>query len=208
MTGIIDYGMGNLLSVMNALEFLGAEPQLCRHPRDLEDADRLVLPGVGAFGDCMRSLQESGFDDALNHHVMAAHKPILGICLGMQVMARRGTERGDHEGLGWFDAEVIPIRPDDPGLAIPHVGWNNVVSRSGCPLFDGLPAEPDLYFVHSFFMDCRDSADVVASCDYGGAVTAAVMKRNVFATQFHPEKSQDHGLRILQNFIEWNPMPC
>ncbi len=132
-------------------------------------------------------------------------KPTLGICLGMQVMAKKSLEGGEFEGLGWFDAEVIRLSPAEANMRVPNIGWNDISYRKDVPLFSRLPAKPDFYLVHSYFMNATDANDVVATYDYSHAVTAAVLKNNIFATQFHPEKSQDHGLRILANFIEWKP---
>jgi glutamine amidotransferase len=203
LVAVVDYGMGNLRSVANALELLGARVVVAARPEDFTGADRIVLPGVGAFKDCMGNLTARGFTGPLEACRLAG-KPILGICLGMQAMARRGFEFGEHAGLGWFDADVVRLTPSDPGLRIPQIGWNEVSWKPGCPLFQGLREGSDFYFVHSFQMLCGE-ADLAASCDYGGPVTAAVMKGSVFATQFHPEKSQDHGLKVLENFLEWTP---
>lgn len=205
VVGIVDYGMGNLLSVLHALEMAGAEARICREPEELLRAERLVLPGVGAFGDCMRNLTERGLEEALREAVLKRGRPILGICLGMQAMAQRGFEGGEHAGLGWFAADVVRLQPQDPTLRVPHVGWNDVSFRGESPLFRGLPDGPDFYFVHSYAMQCRQQGDVAATCDYGGAFTCAVRKDNIFATQFHPEKSQDYGLKVLENFLRWNP---
>jgi len=205
MIAVVDYGMGNLLSVFNGLQMVGGEAKVCPDPRELETADRIVLPGVGAFPDCAHNLKTTGFWDALNREVLEKKKPILGICLGMQVMARRGSEVRPCEGLGWFDAEVVRMTPAEASLRVPQIGWNEVSFRAESPLFRGLKCPTDFYFVHSFFMRCASSDDVDATCDYGGPVTAAVRKGNIFATQFHPEKSQDFGLRVLENFLAWNP---
>ncbi len=205
MTGIVDYGMGNLLSVFNAFEMAGGNAFICSRPEELQKAERLVLPGVGAFRDCMRNLTEKGFTEVLDDYVNRLCRPVLGICLGMQAMARRGFEGGEFRGLGWFDADVVRLRPSDPSLRVPQIGWNDVSWRTGSDLFGGLPQSCDFYFVHSYYMKCSDDRDVEASCDYGGEVTAAVRKNNVFATQFHPEKSQDHGLKMIANFLGWRP---
>ena len=205
MIAVIDYGMGNLLSVFNGLQMVGADARICTAPQDLADAERIILPGVGAFPDCAKNLKTTGFWDALNHEVLEKKKPILGICLGMQVMAKRGSEVQPCEGLGWFDAEVVRMTPADAVLRVPQIGWNDVSFREGSPLFKGLKCPTDFYFVHSFFMKCANPEDVDATCDYGGAVTAAVRRDNIFATQFHPEKSQDYGLRVLENFLSWMP---
>ena len=203
--GIIDYGMGNLLSVYHAVEAVGHDPVLCRHPEDLQAADCLILPGVGAFPDCLRNLHRTGLAEALQEAVVRGGKSILGICLGMQAMARKGFEGSECDGLGWFDAEVVRLAPADPTLRVPHVGWNQVQCPPASPLFRGLPATPEFYFVHSYYMKCQRRSEVLAECDYGGPVTAAVGRDNIFATQFHPEKSQEHGLRVLSNFLSWNP---
>ncbi len=205
MIGVIDYGMGNLWSVRNALELLGADVKICTVPVDLAEVERIYLPGVGAFRDCMANLKQKGFSEALRDAVIRQGKPIIGVCLGMQAMARRSFEGGDYEGLGWIDAEVVRLEPDDPSLRVPQIGWNDVRYRPISPLFAGLPPSPDFYFVHSFSLRVNDPAIVDATCDYGGPVTAAVLQNNIFATQFHPEKSQDYGLTLMKNFLNWNP---
>jgi glutamine amidotransferase len=201
MIGIVDYGMGNLLSVQSAFEMLGADVKIINEPDNLSGCGKIVLPGVGAFGDCMRNLEQKGFVKKLNEEVILKEKPILGICLGMQVMAKTGYEGGKFAGFGWFDADVEIMNPDDKSLKIPHVGWNNISFKKDFPLLKNLPANPDVYFVHSYYMKCKNEDDVCATFDYGGIFTAAVCKKNISATQFHPEKSQDYGLKILENFI-------
>lgn len=204
--GIIDYGMGNLCSVYSALETLGANPMICQEAADLSRVKKIILPGVGAIGDCIQNLKSKGFIEVLNHQVIEQGKPILGICLGMQVMAKCSYEGGIHKCLGWFDAEVVRLKPSDLNLRVPHVGWNNINYSSESILFSNLPPSPDLYFVHSYHMRCNDSQDRIASCEYGGNVTVAIQKRNIVAVQFHPEKSQDYGLTILENFLHWQPL--
>lgn len=206
MIGIVDYGMGNLLSVYSAFDYLGIDVTICKTPEELEHADRIVIPGVGAFKDCIGKLRSENFVSRLNEEVLVKKKPTLGICLGMQVMASRSFEGGVHEGLGWFDADVIKLHPNDPALRIPNIGWNEISHREGFPLFKGIPQLADLYLVHSYYVKCNDSQNVVATYDYTFPVTAAITKGNIFATQFHPEKSQDFGLRILENFLNWNPV--
>lgn len=203
--GIIDYGMGNLLSVYHAVEMAGGNAKICSTPQELAQVQRIVLPGVGAFRDCIKNLTEKGFVDALNEAVYQQGKPIMGICLGMQVMARRSFEGGEYQGLGWFEADVVRLQPDDHSLRVPQIGWNDVTYRPDSILFAGHPEEPDFYFVHSYYMMCDRSEDIQATCDYGGPITAAVGKDNIVATQFHPEKSQDYGLLVLQNFLKWCP---
>jgi glutamine amidotransferase len=205
MIGIIEYGMGNLRSVFHALESLGAEARLLRRAEELRGAERLVLPGVGAFRDCMHNLTSRGFADALHEEVRGRGKPILGICLGLQAMARRSFEGGEYAGLGWFEADVVRLQPTEARLRIPHIGWNSVHLHTTNSLFADVPDEADFYFVHSYHMQCDLPADVMATTEYGQTVTAAVRKGNIFATQFHPEKSQDHGLRLLENFLRWRP---
>lgn len=204
MIGIVDYGMGNLLSVYSAFDYLGAQVTICKQPEALKDVDRIVIPGVGAFKDCIDKIRDTGFDQSLNEEVIKKGKPTLGICLGMQVMANRSFEDGEFEGLGWFNADVIKLSPAMANMRVPNIGWNDISYAPGIALFEGLPQRPDFYLVHSYFMNAEPS-DVVATYDYSQPVTAAVLKNNIFATQFHPEKSQDYGLKILENFLEWNP---
>ncbi|MGC9976220.1 MAG: imidazole glycerol phosphate synthase subunit HisH [Syntrophales bacterium] len=205
MVGIVDYGMGNLLSVVHALEMVGAKVKICSYPQELRDTYQIVLPGVGAFRDCMLNLDGRGFTEVLNQAVFEQGKPILGICLGMQAMARKSYEGGVYAGLSWFDAEVVRLQPVDPSLRIPHIGWNEISFKENNLLFSGVRPSSDFYFVHSYYMKCENEMEVYATCDYGGSFTAAVLKNNIFATQFHPEKSQDYGLKILENFLKWRP---
>jgi glutamine amidotransferase len=205
MIGIVDYGMGNLLSVYSAFDYLGAEVKVCKHPEELLTVDRIVIPGVGAFKDCIDKIISTGFKEVLDEQVLQRGKPILGICLGMQVMAKIGLEGGENKGLGWFDATIVKLSPNYPTLRIPNIGWNDVSFDPNIFLFKGVPQNADFYHVHSYFMDVNDPSDIVATYEYRQRVTAAVLKDNIFATQFHPEKSQDHGLKILENFIVWKP---
>jgi imidazole glycerol-phosphate synthase subunit HisH len=199
---IIDYGMGNVRSLSNALEYLGADVMLSADPQELADADRLLLPGVGAFGDAMAAINASGLRDTLDRLAMVEKKPVLGVCLGMQLFAKWSDEHGGHAGLGWLDAEVKRIVAAPPAK-VPHVGWNAVSFAADEWLFKGLPSgESDYYFVHSFHMICADPADVAGTTDHGGTVTAAVRRGNLVAAQFHPEKSQDNGLQLLTNWLE------
>jgi len=204
MIAIVDYGMGNLLSVHNALRMVGADPRVCQKAEDIASADRVVVPGVGAFGDAMLNLRSSGLVEALNA-AKGSGKPMLGICLGMQIMGRRGFEFGEHAGLDWFRADVVKIRPADTTFRVPQIGWNNLTLHRRHPVLAGIPENADFYFVHSFHLVCEDASDLVASCDYAQQVTAAVGRDNVFATQFHPEKSQEYGLKLLENFVKWSP---
>jgi imidazole glycerol-phosphate synthase subunit HisH len=202
---IVDYGMCNLDSVRRAFEELGAHATIVGDPAGLERADRIVLPGVGAFPDAMRNLRAQGFDDALTKHVLDAGAPFLGICLGMQLLATAGHEVTPTAGLSWFDAEVVRLQPDTAGVRVPHIGWNEVDTVGGPgadALFAGIPPRADFYFVHSFHVACRHDADVLATTPYCGSFASAIGRDNVFAVQFHPEKSQQHGLRLLRNFLE------
>lgn len=211
---IVDYGSGNLHSAAKALERAarevnGGAVRVTSDPDVVRHADRVVLPGVGAFADCQRGLQAvTGMVEALNEVVGARARPFLGICVGLQLLAERGLEHGESAGLGWIKGEVVRLAPSDPGLKIPHMGWNTLALDRSHPLFDGIATGPDgwhAYFVHSYHMHLTDGADRLAATDYGGAVTAAVARGNVAGTQFHPEKSQRLGLALLANFLKWRP---
>lgn len=199
MIGIIDYGLGNLRSVAGAVARSGAEPLITSKVSDLEAAEKLILPGVGAFGDGMAKLGRLGLVDALNRLVLEKKRPILGICLGAELMADESDEFGRHRGLGWLRAHVTRMEPR--GLRVPHVGWNEVKQTAPSVLFADVPDRSLFYFVHSYEIRCDDPALVVGTCEYGGAVTAVLQRDNVYGTQFHPEKSQRHGLTLLQNFL-------
>lgn len=202
MVVIIDYGLGNLRSVAGAVHRLGHPFRVSRQRADLEAADRLILPGVGAFGDGMKNLRELGLVDVLNDLVLGRCKPILGICLGCQLLARESFEFGHHEGLGWIDASVVRLEPGDPSLRVPHVGWNDLVQKRPCVLWEGVPPGALFCYVHSFHLRCGDPEVVTGECPYGGTFVAAVRRGNIYGTQFHPEKSQLHGLTVLRNFLE------
>jgi glutamine amidotransferase len=206
MIGIVDYGMGNVRSVVNALAWIGEDAEVTSDPARLDAADRLILPGVGAFGDAMDHLREGDLIPVLERQVKEKGKPLLAICLGLQLLAKSSTEHGRHEGLGWLDADVVRFDTNGRGLKIPHMGWNEAPPAREHALFAGLRRDQFVfYFVHSFHIVCRDERDVAASCTYGKPFAAAVARGNVFATQFHPEKSQDSGLQILTNFASWKP---
>lgn len=196
--GIIDYGMGNLGSVRNALESIGAEVSIVDRGEGLADVGAVILPGVGAFGVGMEGLRSRGFVEALETNVRERRKPMLGICLGLQLFARWGRELGDHQGLGWFDGEVARLPPGD-GLRIPHIGWNDV-EASG-PLFEGIPSPSAFYFVHSYCFVPTDPSIVSGRTEYGARFVSAISSENVHAVQFHPEKSHKYGIRLLQNFV-------
>ena len=200
---IINYGMGNVRSVAKAFEAVGAEVCVSDQPSDILAASRIVLPGVGAFGDGMKNLISLELVDLLREQVMEQGKPFLGICLGMQLLALHGHEHGVHPGLGWLPAESIKLEPDDSDLKIPHVGWNDVEIKSGSGLFNGLEEHPSFYFVHGFHLDCSEPDMTSATFDYGGKFIAAIQHNNIFGTQFHPEKSQKTGAQIIRNFVAW-----
>jgi glutamine amidotransferase len=207
---LIDYGSGNIASAAKALARAAGETNqeitVTADPDKVREADRIVLPGVGAFADCMQGLKAvPGLIDALNESVIKKGKPFLGICVGMQLMARDGREFGVHKGLGWIDGEVVPMTPADPALKIPHMGWNEVVTLQNHPVFAGIDKGAHAYFVHSFELKPQRRGDLLATTDYGGPVTAAVGRANLVGTQFHPEKSQAVGLRLLSNFLSWSP---
>ena len=198
---IVDYGLGNLGSVAGAVDRLGFKPVVTYDPGELAGAEKLILPGVGAFGDGMAKLRERGLTSVLSDLVHDKKKPILGICLGCQLFARKSYEYGEHEGLGWVDAEVIPIAPEDPSLRVPHVGWNDLNAVRDSVLFESLPDNPVVYYVHSFHVAFGAQDAVTATTEYGGSIVAAYQQGNIYATQFHPEKSQQSGLTILKNFL-------
>ena len=203
MVVVVDYGICNVRSVVKALEMVGATVRVSSAARDLEEAERIVLPGVGAFEHGMTNLAARGLIEPLANQVLGKGKPFLGICLGMQLLARTSDEFGVHEGLGWLPATVKAFAPEPAGLKVPHIGWTEVALDRASPLFAGVSKAPSFYFVHSYHMVC-DTADLVAaSAEYGLRFTAAVQRDNIFATQFHPEKSQDDGLRLLENFLQW-----
>lgn len=199
--GIIDYGLGNKASVAGAVERLGHDPVITAEPARLASCDKLILPGVGAFGDGMGKLRERGLVGALDELVLRNKKPILGICLGAQLICQSSDEFGMHDGLGWAPAQVRRIRPANPTLRVPHVGWNELAQVKTSRLLDGVPADALVYYVHSHCILADDSGIVTAVCDYGLSFVAAFEFDNIYASQFHPEKSQRHGLAILGNFL-------
>lgn len=212
---IVDYGSGNLHSAAKAVERAAREcdyagpVRVTSDPREVAQADRIILPGVGAFADCRRGLDAvDGMTDQLIDSVRARGRPFLGICVGMQLLAERGLEHGVTEGLGWIKGEVRKIEPSDEALKIPHMGWNTLDVRRQHPLLDDIRVGADglhAYFVHSYHLAPSDTSDMVAEADYGGAVTAIVARDNVAGTQFHPEKSQKLGLALIANFLKWKP---
>ncbi|WP_454884544.1 imidazole glycerol phosphate synthase subunit HisH [Sphingomonas oryzagri] len=207
MLALIDYGAGNLRSVENALRAARApDVTVTADPDTVRRADRIVLPGVGAFGACMSALSSlDGMIDALNERVVDMGAPFLGICVGMQLMANAGEEMGIYPGLGWIEGTVRHL-PDTPGLKVPHMGWNDVVPAQEHPLPPHpLIAPGEAYFLHSYAFDVADPSELVATTDHGGPVTAAIGRDNMLGVQFHPEKSQAYGLALLGRFLEWKP---
>jgi imidazole glycerol-phosphate synthase subunit HisH len=206
MIAIVDYGMGNLRSVLNAFEAINAPARLTTSIADLREASAIVVPGVGAFGDGMRNLTALGVIEALAEEVLVRKKPYLGICLGMQFLAREGREHGVTGGLGWLGGVVRRLAPGDPACKVPHMGWNDVAVTRECELFRDIDERPVFYFLHGFQLDPAGEAPVeaavVATASHGERVTAAVQRDNVFGVQFHPEKSQEAGLQVLRNFTK------
>jgi glutamine amidotransferase len=202
IAGIVDYGLGNLRSVAGAVRRLGHEPLVSSDADELAGADKLILPGVGAFGDGMQNLRDRGLVEVLDRLVRGEGKLILGICLGAQLLARDSEEFGFHEGLGWIDASVRRIDPSAAGLRVPHVGWNELHREGESVLFNGLSEEPLFYFVHSFHIEPDQPGLVKGTCEYGTRLAAVVERDNIYGTQFHPEKSQQDGLALLGNFLD------
>lgn len=200
---LVDYGAGNLKSVENALRAAGGTGiAVTADPAVVRGADRIVLPGVGAFANCMNALRAiPGMIEAMDEVVVRRARPFLGVCVGMQLMADAGEEHGRHPGLGWIRGTVRLMECADPALKIPHMGWNDVIPDRAHPLI--VPGEA--YFLHSYKFDVDDMADRIASTDHGGAITAAVGRANMIGVQFHPEKSQRYGLDFLGRFLEWRP---
>ncbi len=197
---IIDYQMGNVRSVANAFESLDCQVLISNQAQEIESADRVVLPGVGAFGEGMSHLKELGLIPVLKRQILEKKKPFLGICLGMQLMADRGFEFGDHEGLGWIPGTVK--RLETGNLPLPHVGWNNLEIVNPSPILDRMQNGADFYFVHSFHFDPKAAQNLSACCDYGEAFAAVIRQENIYGVQFHPEKSQKAGKILLENFVK------
>ena len=211
---IVDYGSGNLHSARKALERAareggGAEIRLTRDPEEVRKAERIILPGVGAFADCRSGLDAiDGMIEVLNEAVIEQGRPFLGICVGMQLMATRGLEHEVTPGLDWISGDVVAIQPADKNLKIPHMGWNTLSVRRDHRLLDGIPTGENglhAYFVHSYHLKTSSPDLLIAETDHGGALTAIVARDNLIGTQFHPEKSQTLGLALLRNFLQWRP---
>jgi len=201
MIAIIDYNMGNLRSVQNAFNKIGAETKIVKDPDKLEAFDKVILPGVGAFGDAMEHLKKTGMQEAISAYAKGGN-PMLGVCLGMQLLFETSEEFGNHAGLGLIEGEVkaFDITRFQTALKVPHMGWNDIVVKES-PLFDGLPKSFYLYFVHSFHVECEEKY-IIGKTHYGYDFPSAVQKENIYGFQPHPEKSHENGLKILQNFTE------
>ncbi len=211
-TAIVDYGSGNLRSAekafARALDEAGEAGRVLvtADPDEVAGADRIVLPGVGAFADCRAGLFGlDGMVEAMEEAVAAKGRPFLGICVGMQLMAERGLEHGVHEGLGWLPGNVVALEPADPGVKVPHMGWNSLSAVADHAVLDGLGAGDHVYFVHSYRFAPAEKAHMLAASDHGGRFAAVVGHGNLIGTQFHPEKSQVNGLRLIANFLAWRP---
>lgn len=212
MITIIDYGSGNLRSAAKSFERAAQEAGLkekvvvTSDPEVAAKADRIVLPGVGAFKDCRDGLNAlDGMRDALEEAVINRAVPFFGICVGMQLMATRSLEYGETDGFGWIEGDVSALVPEDPSLKIPHMGWNELKLEGDHILLDGLKNGDHVYFVHSYHVAAKKQDEVLATVDYGGSVTAMIGRDNLIGTQFHPEKSQGAGLRLISNFLKWKP---
>jgi glutamine amidotransferase len=209
---LIDYGSGNLRSAEKALaraaadSGTGHEILVTADANRIADAERIVLPGVGAFADCMRGVSSIlGMVDALEDAVLKRGVPFLGICVGMQLLAEVGREHGDHKGLGWISGDVVRLEPAEPHLKVPHMGWNALSLLQPHALFEGMDDGTDVYFVHSYYIRPRDPAHILATTEYAGSIPAIVGRDNIAGTQFHPEKSQGAGLAFLERFLKWRP---
>ncbi len=200
-TAIVDCGMGNISSVANAVTAISKPPIIATTPHQLDSADRVILPGVGAFADGMHNLQAGGWIEALEKHVRIKGKPLLGICLGMQLLATTGTEHRHHQGLNWIPGTVIRLESSDPNIRIPHIGWNEVCVKQETGLYKNCPEKPCFYFVHSYAL-CPDNKDIITgTCNHGAEFAASIECENIWATQYHLEKSQKVGLTVLSNFL-------
>ena len=200
--GIVNYGMGNLASVSRALESLGYAPFVANYPDELRNASRIVLPGVGAFAEGMDRLASGGWTGEIRRLVREERRPLLGICLGMQFLAARGSEGGEREGLGFIDGEIVHLAEQGCNERIPHVGWNEMHIARTDPLFETIPEGTDYYFVHSFGFRVAEPRCLLGTVNYGVEIAAVVRDDNVWGTQFHPEKSSKAGLQLLRNFVE------
>lgn len=200
---IIDYGMGNLRSVQKKFHRVGAVAEISSDPLSIANADKLVLPGVGHFYHGIKQLKELKIWDVLNESVLQKKTPILGICLGMQLMANESNEGGINKGLGWFDAKVVKFDVKDQlKYKVPHMGWNNAVIQKESKILEGIDNESMFYFVHSYYMKCKQKNDILTTTCYEDEFVSGIQKGNIYGTQFHPEKSHDSGEKLIKNFVE------
>ena len=204
---IVNYGMGNLGSVEAAVKLLGVGCFISSEPQELADAEAFIMPGVGAFGQAMENLRAGKLDVLLHEQVIEQGKPLLGICLGMQLLATDSVEFSYTRGLGWIPGHVVAIQPNTM-LPVPHVGWNQVVTSQPSCLFNNIEEGSHFYFDHSLYYDCAEPTAILATCEYGSPRVAALRMGNIFATQFHPEKSQRNGLKLLRNFFNYVDSRC
>lgn len=200
MISIIDYGMGNLGSIINMFRRIGVKAQIVSHPEQLFEARKILLPGVGAFDQAMKRINDGGFRDILDTKVLVEKTPILGICLGMQLLTR-GSEEGSLSGFGWIPADTLRF-PNSNGLKVPHMGWNIVIPSTPSKLTENLPEESRFYFVHSYYVKVDQPRYSILKCNYGLTFDAAIQKDNIYGAQFHPEKSHKFGMRFLENFVK------
>lgn len=200
MIAVIDYGLGNLTSVAKAIRTAGVEVKITSDSKLLQRADKIILPGQGAFADGIKNLHQRGLVKALSHEILEKKKPFLGICLGLQLLGKTSFENGKHQGLGWIKGNVIKLKVGKKAK-LPHIGWDNVLTNHGSPLFYQIPNGSDFYFVHSYYLRPENKKIVEATCDYGENFPVAFVQKNIWATLFHPEKSQQAGLQLLHNFV-------
>lgn len=202
MIAIVDYGMGNLGSIANMLKKVGAEAIITSDESVIGKAEKLILPGVGAFDNGMKNLAERGLTEILNRKAIEDRTPVLGICLGMQLLTK-GSEEGERPGLGWIDGETLKFKfeKNESALKVPHMGWNSVTLKHENGIFHDMHAEPRFYFVHSYYVRCNKDSDILATTHYGHEFTSSVRRENIWGTQFHPEKSHKFGMKVFQNFV-------
>jgi glutamine amidotransferase len=201
MIGIIDYGMGNIGSLVNMVERIGGLTTIIARAEDFKNADKLVLPGVGSFDNGITKLRENNLLESLNYKVLVEKTPILCICLGMQLITKR-SEEGQLNGLGWIDAECLRFSFNDPAIKIPHMGWNTIREKKNSKLLQLIPENPRFYFVHSYYVKCNQQSDVLAMTNYESDFVSMLNRDNIYGTQFHPEKSHKYGMGLIKSFIE------
>lgn len=201
MTGVIDYGMGNVGSIINMIERLGSIASAVSTPEDIQKADKLILPGVGSFDNGISRLKENNLVESLNYKVLVKKTPVLCICLGMQLITLK-SEEGVSSGLGWIDGECLRFGFTDETIKIPHMGWNSVKFKKESLILSEIPENPRFYFVHSFYVKCNQDSDILATTNYNFDFVSAIQKDNIYATQFHPEKSHKYGMGLIKGFVD------